>query len=134
MTVRKYSECKDIFWDESSFNYALDELHIWDIEKYWSLEYFLIKLCASLQDNEVLDRKFAADLYYLGHSINDLITNQIHPSECYILEKFNEDEACECRDRFNHIMRILWGRIPFDFHDYMITSNPLMQKELNLSK
>ena len=23
MTVRKYSECKDIFWDEKSFNYRL---------------------------------------------------------------------------------------------------------------
>ena len=53
MTVRKYSECKDIFWDEKSFNYSLEELCIWDIEKYWSLEYFLIKLCASLQGNEV---------------------------------------------------------------------------------
>ncbi|GLR29752.1 hypothetical protein SAMN05660405_02674 [Psychrobacter pacificensis] len=101
MTVRKYGECKDIFWDEMSFNYSLEELCIWDIEKYWSLEYFLIKLCASLQGNEVLYRKFAADLYYLGHSINNLITNQMHPSECHILEKFNEDEACECRDRFN---------------------------------
>lgn len=133
VAIRDYSEYNEIFWGIESFNYSLEEENLWDVEKYWKLEYFLIKLCASLKDDEVLYRKLAADLYYLGHSINDLITNQMHPLERYILEGFNEDEAYECRDRFNHIMRMIWGRIPFRY-DYLITSNPLIQKELNLTR
>ena len=134
MVAIEYNECNEIFWGIDSFNYSLEEENLWDVEKYWKLEYFLIKLCANLEDEQVLHRELAANLYYLSFSINNLISSHKDTSDFYEMKNFNEDEADYCRDRLNHIMRILWGRIPFDFHDYMITSNPLIQKELNLNK
>ena len=134
MVAIEYNECNEIFWGIDSFNYSLEEENLWDVEKYWKLEYFLIKLCANLEDEQVLHRELAANLYYLSFSINNLISSHKDTSDFYEMKNFNEDEADYCRDRLNHIMRILWGRTPFDFHNYMIISNPLIQKELNLSK
>ena len=56
MIANHYNECNEIFWNEESFNYSLEEKHIWDMDKYWKLEYFLIKLYESLVDAETLNR------------------------------------------------------------------------------
>ena len=134
MVAIEYNECNEIFWGIDSFNYSLEEENLWDVEKYWKLEYFLIKLCANLEDEQVLHRELAANLYYLSFSINNLISSHKDTLDFYEMKNFNEDEADYCREQLNHIMRILWGRIPFNSHDYMITSNHLIRKELNLNK
>lgn len=124
--VDNYDICNEIFWGLNSFHYALEEQNVWDIGKYWQLEFFLIKLCKSLNGQETLSRKIAAELYFLGRSVNDLLEFYRDPA-CYTkLENYIEDEAEYCKDNFNHIMRILWGRIPFDHNDYMFNKNPLM--------
>ena len=78
---------------------------------------------------ETLNRGLAANLYYLANSINRSISRHNDPEDYYILENFNQDEADDCVDRLNHIMRILWGRIPFTY-DYLIVANPLIQKDM----
>lgn len=69
MIANHYNECNEIFWNEESFNYSLEEKHIWDMDKYWKLEYFLIKLYESLVDAETLNRELAANLYYSKRKI-----------------------------------------------------------------
>lgn len=130
MVLKTYEECNHIFWDEDSFNYSLEENGFWCFDKYWKLEYFLIKLCRSLEGDDFLHRELAANLHYLSSNINNLIESHKDSSDFYSIKDFDEDKVDYCRDRLNHIMRILWGRIPFNSHDYMITSNPLIQKEL----
>ena len=129
MLINHYNECNEIFWNEESFNYSLEEKHIWDMDKYWKLEYFLIKLCESLVGAETLNRELAANLYYLANSINRSISSHNDPEDYFILENYNQHEADDCVDRLNHIMRILWGRIPFTY-DYLIVANPLIQKDM----
>ena len=128
MAIENYNECNEIFWDAKSFNYSLEEDNLWDVEKYWKLEYFLIKLCKALEGDHVLHRDLAANLYYLSFSINNLIGDHKDPLNGYEMKNFDEDEADYCRDRLNHIMRILWGRIPLNDFDYMLHNNPLFQK------
>lgn len=134
VAIRDYSECNEIFWGIESFNHSLEEEGFWNADKYWKLEYFLIKLCQSLEGDEFLHRNLAANLHYLSSNINNLIESHKDSSDFYNIKDIDEDKVDYCRDRLNHIMRILWGRILFNSHDYMITSNPLIQKELNLSK
>ncbi|WP_410472348.1 hypothetical protein ACGTJS_12800 [Faucicola mancuniensis] len=69
MIANHYNECNEIFWNEESFNYSLEKKHIWDMDKYWKLEYFLIKLYESLVDAETLNRELAANLYYSKRKI-----------------------------------------------------------------
>ncbi len=128
MIVRNYSECNEIFWGTESFNYSLEEDSLWNVQEYWRLEYFLIKLCQSLEGEQVLHRELAANLYYLGNSINNLINWHRDPLDAYKMKNFNEDEAEECRDRLNHIMRILWGRITLHDSDNIVNSNPLFRE------
>lgn len=128
MVAIEYNECNEIFWGIDSFNYSLEEGNLWNVEKYWKLEYFMIKLCANLEDEQVLHRELAANLHYLSSNINNLIESHKDSSDFYSIKDFDEDKVDYCRDRFNHIMRILWGRIPFNHSDYIITSNPLIKK------
>ena len=128
MVAIEYNECNEIFWGIDSFNYSLEEGNLWNVEKYWKLEYFMIKLCANLEDEQVLHRELAANLHYLSSNINNLIESHKDSSDFYSIKDFDEDKVDCCRDRFNHIMRILWGRIPFNHSDYITTSNPLIKK------
>ena len=127
MAIRNYDECNEIFWGAESFNYYLEENGLWDVEKYWKLEYFLIKLCQSLEEDHILHRALAANLHYLSASINYLIGYHKDPSDVYEIKNFNEDEVEYCRDRLNHIMRILWGRTPLNHSDSILNENPLFQ-------
>lgn len=120
MVAIEYNECNEIFWGIDSFNYSLEEGNLWNVEKYWKLEYFMIKLCANLEDEQVLHRELAANLHYLSSNINNLIESHKDSSDFYSIKDFDEDKVDYCRDRFNHIMRILWGRIPFNHSDYII--------------
>ena len=126
MVFKTYEECNNIFWDEDSFNYSLEEESFWCFDKYWKLEYFLIKLCQSLEGDEFLHRDLAANLHYLSSNINNLIESHKDSSDFYNIKDIDEDKVDYCRDRFNHIMRILWGKIPFHANDHIINGNPLI--------
>ena len=67
------NEYEEKFWSSTSFYYSLENDNIWDVGKYWDLEYFLIKLSKCLKDKDILDKSLARNIYYLGNSINNLV-------------------------------------------------------------
>ena len=42
MIANHYNECNEIFWNEESFNYSLEDKHIWDMDKILEIGIFFL--------------------------------------------------------------------------------------------
>lgn len=102
------NEYEEKFWSSTSFYYSLENDDIWDVGKYWDLEYFLIKLSKCLKDKDTVDKGLARNIYYLGNSINNLVYAHRSSAHAWTFKNYSEDDIDYCIDRFNHLMRVLW--------------------------
>lgn len=128
--MEKTSFYNDFFWGEKSFSKSLEDNLIWDITKYWELELFLIKLIKNEFSYTSVDRNLSAELYFLGRFIDKCVHCTINPRDFWSIENISEEELLTYYDRFNHIMRVLWGKIKFNPDDYFFYENPLYKKML----
>lgn len=123
----------DFIWGKESFSKLLEEELIWDVNKYWKLELFLIKLIQDEFSSSIVDKELSAELYYLSRFIDKCVYSTINPNDVWNIENLNEEDLFFYYDRFNYLMRILWGRIKFELDDYFFYQNPLYMKDAHLA-
>ena len=117
-------------WGHGSFTNTLKNDFIWDVDKYWELEIFLLNIIKEIENKKTVDKMMMADIYYLGQSIETAFFSTLNPYDGWSVENIDIDELTEYYDRFTHIMRIFWGRIPLRNNDYLLKENPLF-KDIN---
>ena len=48
---------------DNSFQYALVTDNFWDIKKYWYLELYLISLIEQIENDSLIDKSLASDIF-----------------------------------------------------------------------
>ncbi len=114
-------------WGHESFTNTLKNDFVWDVDKYWDLEIFLLNIIKEIENKETVDKAVMADVYYLGRSIETAFSSTLNPYDAWSVENIDIEELTEYYDRFTHIMRIFWGRIPLREDDYLLKENPLFK-------
>ena len=99
-------------WGHESFTNTLKNDFVWDVDKYWGLEIFLLNIIKDIENKETVDKTVMADVYYLGRSIETAFSSTLNPYDAWSIENIDIEELTEYYDRFTHIMRIFWGKIP----------------------
>ncbi|AGP48654.1 MULTISPECIES: hypothetical protein [Psychrobacter] len=114
-------------WGHESFTNTLKNDFVWDVDKYWDLEIFLLDIIKDIENKETVDKTVMADVYYLGRSIETAFSSTLNPYDGWSVENIDIEELTEYYDRFTHIMRIFWGKIPLRDNDYLLKENPLFK-------
>ena len=114
-------------WGHESFTNTLKNDFVWDVDKYWDLEIFLLNIIKEIENKKTVDKAVMADVYYLGRSIETAFSSTLNPYNAWSVENIDIEELTEYYDRFTHIMRIFWGRIPLREDDYLLKENPLFK-------
>ena len=112
-------------WGHESFTNTLKNDFVWDVDKYWDLEIFLLNIIKEIENKETVDKTVMADVYYLGRSIETAFSSTLNPYDGWSVENIDIEELTEYYDRFTHIMRIFWGKITLRDNDYLLKENPL---------
>ena len=115
------------FWAPESFIDTLKNDFIWDINKYWKLEIFLLEIVKKIEKETMVDKIVMAEVYYLAKSVETAFSSTLNPYDGWSVENIDLDELREYYDRFTHIMRIFWGRIPLRNDDHILNENPLFK-------
>ncbi len=118
---------KDFLWGEDSFNYSLENESNWNIKKYWELELFLLDIATSIEKKKLVDKEILTEVYFLSLSIEKAFSSTSNLNDVWNVENLGLDELEEFYDRFTHIMRIFWGRIPLRNDDHILNENPLFK-------
>ena len=127
------NECEEKFWNSDSFHYYLENEDTWDVDKYWDLEYSLIKLSKHLNDKNMIEKNLARNICYLGNSINKLVCAHRSSTRAWTWTfdtyRYSEDDIDYCIDRFNHLMRVLWQAGSYNHEESInfFRENPLFK-------
>lgn len=128
MEIKKLKyNLKDFLWGEDSFNYSLENESNWNIKKYWELELFLLDIATSIEKKKLVDKEILTEVYFLSLSIEKAFSSTSNLNDVWNVENLGLDELEEFYDRFTHIMRIFWGRIPLRNDDHILNENPLFK-------
>lgn len=125
------SNLQNFLWGEDSFNYSLENKSNWDINKYWKLELFLLDIATRIEGKKIVNKEILTEVYFLSLSIEKSFSSTSNLNDVWNIENLDLDELEEFYDRFTHIMRIFWGRIPLRNDDHILNENPLF-KDANL--
>ena len=131
--LMEINECEEKFWNSDSFHYYLESEDTWDVDKYWDLEYSLIKLSKYLNDKNMIEKNLARNIYYLGNSINNLVcahrSSTVAWTWTFDTYRYSEDDIDYCVDRFNHLMRVLWQAGSYNYEESInfFRENPLFK-------
>lgn len=126
-TKKLKSNLQDFLWGEDSFNYSLENESNWNIKKYWRLEIFLLEIVKKIEKETMVDKVVMVEVYYLAKSVETAFSSTLNPYDGWSVENIDLDELREYYDRFTHIMRIFWGRIPLRNDDHILNENPLFK-------
>ena len=131
--LMEINECEEKFWNSDSFHYYLENEDTWDVDKYWDLEYSLIKLSKYLNDKNMIEKNLARNIYYLGNSISNLVCAHRNSTVAWTWTfdtyRYSEDDIDYCIDRFNHLMRVLWQAGSYNHEESInfFRENPLFK-------
>lgn len=121
------SNLQNFLWGENSFNYSLENGSNWDINKYWKLELFLLDIATRIEGKKLVSKEILTEVHFLSLSIEKSFSSTSNINDVWNIENLDLDELEEFYDRFTHIMRIFWGRIPLRNDDHILNENPLFR-------
>lgn len=105
----KKSPLYEYFFGNSSFFYLLYENEIWEDDKYWDLEIFLLKLGKEIKEQDKISKIMMINICLFFDKIRMLYQNNRDPYCYFNIKNKSEDEIQNYWDRFEIIKEIFLG-------------------------